>query len=274
MKTNTLLKWLVLPASTFVLIGCGGGSSSSAVAATGQAFYVDSAVEGLDYSCGSLPKGKTGPNGEFTFEKEKGCTFSLDTIKLRDIAADKLKDGKQIQETNVEIARVLLSLDHDRNFNNGITIDSDIVGALVDASISNFADILTEWSSLIPVEWPGAIFSHLVSESKAKVHLVKNILQKHSLYTNMNISGENNMLAKWTFNADFSSVSVEIEGGVSDSESVSVHFDEGSLTFSTTNHGNIVKIKNITDEYLLIAINGDETRLYYDEAKARAYFLN
>jgi hypothetical protein len=55
---------------------------------------------------------------------------------------------------------------------------------------------------------------------------------------------------------------------------VSVHFDEGSLTFSTTNHGNIVKIKNITDEYLLIAINGDQTRLYYDETKARAYFLN
>ena len=49
MKTNTILKWLMLPASTFVLIGCGGGGggSASGSVATGQAFYVDSAVQGV-----------------------------------------------------------------------------------------------------------------------------------------------------------------------------------------------------------------------------------
>ena len=107
MKTNTLLKGLVLSASTFALIGCSGGTDSTVTSAvsTAEAFYVDSAVEGLDYSCGSLSPGKTGPNGEFTFEVGQGCTFSLDTIKLHDVAADQLANGKQIQETMLKLRR-------------------------------------------------------------------------------------------------------------------------------------------------------------------------
>ena len=259
MKTNTLLKWLVLPASTFALIGCGGGGSSSAVATTGQAFYVDSAVQGVDYSCGSQT-GVTGSKGEFTFESGKSCTFSLDKIKLRDVAAEELKNGKQIQETNIDIARVLLSFDSDHNPSNGIQISSSFVKSFMELGITKFEEIL---SSFLPG------FT-MVSVAEAKLHLIESILQERTLYTN--ILGQNHSLESWTFAANFSSVtSVELEGG-NERETVGLSFDSRTLTFTSSDH-DTVEIKNITKEYLLIAINGDETRLYYDEAKARAYFL-
>jgi len=266
MKTNTILKWLVLPASTFVLIGCGGGGggSASGSVATGQAFYVDSAVQGVDYNCGSQV-GVTGSKGEFTFEIGQSCTFSLDKIKLRDVAADQLENGKQIQETNVKIAQVLQSLDDDRNPDNGISIDADIVKSLIESGVSTFTDIFNVWSSYLP-----GTSSSLVSEAAAKVHLIESIVKEHTLYTN--IYGQAHTLESWTFNADMTSVGVvEIEGG-SDTETVSISFDSGTFTFSTSSDR--IKIEEITEDYMRIAINGDETRLYYDEAKARDYFLN
>ena len=261
MKTNTLIKWLVLPASTLAIIGCGGGSTSTSTAvATAQAFYVDSAVEGVDYSCGTQT-GVTGSQGEFTFEVGQNCTFSLDKIKLRDVAADQLENGKQIQETNVEIAQVLLSFDSDHNPSNGIQISTSLVKSFVELGITKFEEILTSFL-------PGFT---LVTEADAKVHLIQSILQERTLYTN--ILGQSHTLESWTFNADFSSVtSVELEGG-NDRETISLSFDSGTFTF-TSSEGDMVEIKSITEEYLLIAINGDETRLYYDEAKARAYFLS
>jgi len=269
MKTNTILKWLVLPASTFVLIGCGGGgggsgsASGSASVATGQAFYVDSAVQGVDYRCGSQV-GVTGPKGEFTFEVGQSCTFSLDTIKLRDVAADKLKDGKEIQETNVKIAQVLQSLDDDHDSYNGINITSDKVKDIVESGCTTLTDIFNDWSS---------VFSSvtMVSEMDAKAHLIGSIVKEHTLYTN--ISGQAHTLESWTFNAGMTSVGVvELEGG-SDTETVSISFDSGTFTFTSTS-GDRIEIIEITEDYMLIAFNGDETRLYYDEAKARAYFLN
>jgi len=260
MNTNTILKWLVLPASTLAIIGCGGGGSSTpSSVATGQAFYVDSAVQGVDYNCGTQ-SGVTGTRGEFTFDVGQGCTFSLDKIKLRDIAADQLENGKEIQETNVKIAQVLLSFDSDRNPSNGIQINSSFVKSFMELGITKFEEIL---SSFIPG------FT-MVSVAEAKLHLIESILQERTLYTN--ILGQNHSLESWTFAANFSSVtSVELEGG-NERETVGLSFDSRTLTF-TSSDGNAVEIKNITKEYLLIAINGDETRLYYDEAKARAYFL-
>jgi len=267
MKTNTILKWLVIPSSTFVLIGCGGGGgSSSSAIATGQAFYVDSAVQGANYNCGTQ-SGVTGSKGEFTFEVGKSCTFSLDKIKLRDVAADELANGKVIQETNIKIAKVLLSLDSDHNPENGITIDVNRVKKMVESGWTTFTDILNDWSEL----FSGTI---IISDMEAKAHLIKSILKAHTLYTNINT--QSGTLESWSFSADFNSVVVtEIEGG-SDTDTVSVHFD-GNSTFTFGTHlidQKRLVIKEIKEDYCIVLLDGDETRLYYDEAKARAYFLN
>jgi len=263
MKTKHIVQWLVLPASTFFLVGCGGGSGSdtSVSVATGQAFYVDSAVSGVDYTCGGHT-GVTGSKGEFTFESGHSCTFSLEKIKLREVTADKLENGKEIQETNIDVARVLLSLDRDHNPDNGISIDGGIVKSLIDFGMTKFEDILQEWSFI-----PGFT---MISDAAAKAHLIKSIVKAHTLYTN--IDTQMNTLESWSFSADMSSVKVlEIEGG-NDSQSLNLTFDENRFTFTTV-QGDSVEIENINDTYMTIRINGDETRLYYNEAKARAYFL-
>ena len=266
MKTNTILKWLVLPASTFVLIGCGGGGGGSASVSTGQAFYVDSAVQGVDYNCGSQI-GVTGSNGEFTFEVGQSCTFSLDTIKLRDVAADKLKDGKQIQETSIDTARVLQSLDKDNNPENGIDINTDRVKEIVESGCTTLTDIFNDWSSL----FSGVA---MVSVDHVKAHLIGSILKSHTLYTDIN--AEHGTLQSVSFNADFDSVVVtEIEGG-SNTETISVNFDKiNKITFGTNliNPDTLI-IEKITEDYCEVFFKTHATRFYYDEAKARAYFLN
>lgn len=263
MKTKQILQWSVLSASTLFIVGCGGSSSDVGTSvATGQAFYIDSAVSGVDYSCGGQT-GVTGSKGEFTFEVGHNCTFSLDKIKLREVAADQLQNGKEIQEKSIDVARVLLSLDSDHNPDNGIQVDSGLVKSLVEFGMTKFEDILNGWYAVIPG------FS-LVSDAVAKAHLIQSIVKEKTLYTNS--SAQMGTLESWSFSADLSTVKVvEIEGG-NDEDTISVHFDENNFTFTSASGDSIV-INNITESYFLIAINGDETRLYYDEAEARAYFL-
>ena len=132
----------------------------------------------------------------------------------------------------------------------------------------------------IPFELPGDILATLVSAADAKAHLIESIVQEHTLYTN--ISGESNTLKSWTFNADDQYRCSRDRGGT-DSENISIQFDSGTFTFTSTDDSLVfnndsglkIEIKEIQTDYMTIVIDdGVETRLYYDEAKARAYFLN
>lgn len=263
MNSKKIMQWFVLPASTLFLIGCGGGSGTATTAvATGQAFYVDSAVSGVDYSCGGQ-SGVTGDRGEFTFEVGQSCTFSLDKIKLRDVAADQLENGKEIQEKNIEVARVLLSLDSDHNPANGIQVDTGFVKSMIDYGMTKVEDILNEWYAVIPG-------FRLVDAATAKAHLIRSIVTGKTLYTD--ISGQMGTLESWSFSADLGTLStMELEGG-NEKATLSIDFNAGTFSFSTADGDRIV-VKQIREDYLLVRINGDESRLYYDEAKARAYFL-
>ena len=91
------------------LAGCGGGSGSSTTpqtATTGTGYYVDSAVAGVNYTCGSQT-GTTDKDGKFTFEKGQDCTFELAGITLKKVPADNLADNTKVVENNVSVARFL-----------------------------------------------------------------------------------------------------------------------------------------------------------------------
>ncbi len=165
----------------FVMVGCGGGSSADTSSggttpaapsvSTGTAYYVDSAVSGVDYKCGSQ-EGVTGTDGEFTFEVGGSCTFYLGDIKLRDVDATLLEDGAIVRETDVNIGRILQSLDSDSNPDNGITINKDIVRALSDAGITKFPEIDDEMNEMLEViENNGGT---VVSEADAEAHMFTN----------------------------------------------------------------------------------------------------
>jgi len=108
--------------ASLLLIGCGGsGSSSGTTSTTGTGYYVDAAVKGIDYTCGSH-SGVTGEDGNFTFEVNKKCTFKLGNLTLREVNASVLTDGLTILEDHPDVARLLQTLDSDGNASNGIDV--------------------------------------------------------------------------------------------------------------------------------------------------------
>ncbi len=68
-----------------MLAGCGGGGGSAGGSAAQTGQFFDDPVSGLTYVCtgGSQTyQGTTGPLGEFTFETEQACTFSVGKVSL------------------------------------------------------------------------------------------------------------------------------------------------------------------------------------------------
>ncbi len=106
--------------ASLLFAGC-GSSSSSTEASTGVAYYVDSAIQGIDYDCGT-EQGVTGEDGKFTFEKNKNCSFTVGNVLLREVNASTLKDGMTILEDDAHTARFLQTLDRDGNASNGIEV--------------------------------------------------------------------------------------------------------------------------------------------------------
>jgi hypothetical protein len=163
----------ILSVSTAVLLfsGCGSGSlgSTPETALTGQ--FVDSAVQGLEYSCSSGTNDVTNINGDFTCKVGDNITFSINGFVIGDATAQEIITPKTLQPTDatamVNIAQLLQTLDSDNNPNNGITLDSSspAVQALTALTDVNFTQ----------VDFDSAITSYigktLVDETTANEHL-------------------------------------------------------------------------------------------------------
>jgi len=111
--------------ATIAISGCGGGGSSN----SGVAYYHDSAVEGVEYICGSK-SGVTNKDGGFIYESGKNCQMKLANLTLRDIPPTQLSNEAIIIEDNPKVAAFLQSLDIDGDPDNGITINKEEVEAL------------------------------------------------------------------------------------------------------------------------------------------------
>lgn len=104
-----------------------------------RGFYVDSAVEGVDYKCGEQ-NGTTDSNGTFRFEAGKECLFTLGNIVLREFNTTELEDNVVIVEKDIDNARLLQTLDNDGDSDNGIKITRAVLDTIKDNN-----------SSLVPV---------------------------------------------------------------------------------------------------------------------------
>ncbi len=143
--------------ATLLIVGCGsnGGSSSSSLSDSstpsnsseangmtqkiGKGYYVDSAVEGVNFQCGS-ESGVTDNNGTFTFESGSDCNFTLGGVKLRDINGSLLEDNITILETNETVAQLLQTLDSDGNASNGIQISKG-AGKVIRETLPSLSDL-------------------------------------------------------------------------------------------------------------------------------------
>ncbi|RLA66611.1 MAG: hypothetical protein DRQ78_04050 [Epsilonproteobacteria bacterium] len=206
MFVSKFIKYLLMGAALIALNACGNndssnpGSTPSANTTTGT--YVDSAVSGVSYICGT-EQGSTGENGGFTFEIGESCTFSLNGITLRNVEASALSEGITIFEDNLLVAQILQTLDNDGNASNGISIDADIVALLGGTLPSTQAELDTLVALLLQADANGSILydGHSVTEQEAQAHLEET---RQSLdHTAPIITLLGNALIEINHNADF-----------------------------------------------------------------------
>jgi len=101
-----------------------------------RGYYLDSEVKGVNYDCGKY-NGKTANDGLFLFEKGEGCSFKLGETVIRDVKPDELFNGITIIEDNINVARVLQTMDIDNNPENGIDIEEEAVKCIKDTLPKN-----------------------------------------------------------------------------------------------------------------------------------------
>jgi hypothetical protein len=158
------------------LMGCGNSESNTTQGQqeteVGTAYYLDSAVEGVNYQCGDQ-NGTTDVQGMFQFQIGEDCQFTLGDILLKTIPATQLTEGAMIVEDNVTVAAFLQTMDLDGNSSNGIDITPAITKALQENHIKSLPN-----STTLPIIYnilcnTQEYHGHSVTEIEAQEHLQK-----------------------------------------------------------------------------------------------------
>ncbi len=295
---------LVLSATTAALLalsGCGGGDDATQPTAptTGTAYYLDSAVAGVYYRCGTQA-GYTQKDGKFVFEQGKDCSFYIGNVKLKDMQATQLSDGAKIVEQDVKVAQVLQSLDVDGNATNGITITpevADVVNAVVeDINSSTPLDDNTTLVTLLDNSTAGHDLTTLVDaiennvtdfdgsvvdETQAQTHLTqtqtdvtKALFAAKTLYVYSEENGNNYVTevlvngdaTSWQYTTILGGSSVGTEEIVISGDRLSIkHPEEDELDpYTVTIKDKYIELVNINDSSSLY--------FYYNKADAQSIF--
>jgi len=275
----------VAMAAIFSLVGCGGGSDplTPAAAEVGKAFYIDAAVGGVDYKCGTQ-EGVTGTDGSFNFDEGSACTFYLGDIQLRTVDKDLLKDGEKIIEDDVQIAALLQSLDLDGDASNGITLTPEVVEAMATALSSNGGDgtlpktagELTALVAALQAAVPN-YQGQAVSETDAQTHLDETTLQELIVGKTFYMVIEGYRSAD-NLDSVFETV-FSVNGQKSTTEdghtSTNAYIIEGNKVKIDTPFNTYYEVISQNTEYLEIReVDDSESRIlrfYFDKAKADAY---
>lgn len=163
------------PALIVLLTACGGGGGGGSSTISGQ--VVDSLVEGLQYTSGSI-SGLTDANGRFQAAPGADITFrvgdiTLGTLSARDVLnIVDLVDGAELYSTaNPRIyntARFLQSIDDDRDTSNGIQITQQVRDLAVGVSM-DFSD--PSWDSASSTtDFFAALGAPIVGTAAANAH--------------------------------------------------------------------------------------------------------
>ncbi|WP_139694140.1 hypothetical protein [Aeromonas sobria] len=145
MKKNVLALSVVTALSSLALAGCGGDGASTDNGNNGgnvtkptlPATFIDSAVAGLNYTCGNYSD-VTNPQGQFLFNDGDTCAFKLGSIPLGETQVKKGQTmvtpytiaEKGDKDRAIRIAALLQTMDDDNNPANGITLKPDDIAKL------------------------------------------------------------------------------------------------------------------------------------------------
>jgi len=287
--TKKVIATSVVMGAMFTLIGCGGGSggdtntggNNDPKPATVTGVFQDANVAGLNYACSSGKTDVTTNEGEYTCNVGDTVEFSLGGYVLGSVnATSGVVTPMALYPDNLEAATNVLQLLQtlDSGEDGTITIP-DNFSALDDVttppSDPTFDDVMEE-----------ELGEALVEEGAAQTHMLKTLLAGKTLYTT--IWDDIGTLESWSFNEDLtSSTWTELVGG-SATGTGTLSADGMILTFTCTSDSEqvceteptTIEVKEILADYLVLEVRGGELgteieilRLYFDEAKARAYLL-
>jgi hypothetical protein len=270
-----------------LLVGCGSSDTSITGAGdvqTGTGYYVDSAVQGVDYECGTK-SGTTDEDGKFTFEVGKECSFLVAGVPLRTTKADDLVDGVKVLEGNPDVQRFLQSIDNDNNASNGIQIDPKILEvltqALVEHNSTGKVPTNTALDSVVTrvrddvdtfegvVKTPEQVAEHF---AQTLGDSLKELLSGKTFYDVGSYEG-GKWIEKFVINADVTLLTITRDGKT-ETETLSINGDK----LMHGNEGKYVIFTGQTSDYLIFknyhsdgSYDG-EPRFYFSEAKAKAYY--
>jgi hypothetical protein len=180
------------------LAACGGGSGTAAK--TG--YFIDSAVQGLQYKSGTLT-GLTDSTGAFQYEEGQPVTFSIGSLELGSVSVthsrvfpvDLIAGAKDETHPKVSLmAQVLQTLDSDGDASNGITITDSTRQALNQVMQLASADptqAATALTRLLAAATQNRARS-LVGASAAQSHLQANLVQEYAGNWSGSFSGGDN----------------------------------------------------------------------------------
>jgi len=295
---KSILALSIAASSLLLLAGCGSSNNNNKKITTGTGYYLDSAVAGVNYTCGSQ-KGTTDSAGAFTFEKGKDCVFEVAGVALKSVPADNLVDKvKVVEESNVTAA-FLQSLDNDGNPDNGIQITPKVIEVLTKAlqeanikTVPKGTELGTVVSKLDQKD--SDYKGHEVTEEQAQQHLdktqtsvLKNLIVGKTYYIAVNdadpvhvetlqFKGDGNtMLDTWpkqgkevtsAFNYSITNGVLHISGTGGDGENIDSDILKGSITQTNTyikaaNGGLLYKTKQAAQDAL--NNNSSATNSYY-----------
>jgi len=263
--------------ATLLFVGCGGGSSSSSddttnssladVVATptpiptnvavpdrviGKGYYVDSAVEGVEYDCGEK-HGITDENGTFEFDTDMGCEFRLGELKLRELNLMALEDNVTVLEDNITVAQLLQTLDADGDASNGIQlldgvdeVVSETITSLEDLEDTNDTDLLEALHSALEERYGDEYNGTVVDINQTIQHLneTRAELKEENRRTQHDVIAERveiNREAHIAGNSDINATGEAYMGGTTDDNTTVGHYGDVNATMDGTADGNMTR---------------------------------
>ncbi len=207
------------------LVGCSGGGSGSTPTKTG--YFIDSAVEGLEYTSGNTT-GITGADGSFKYEEGKPVTFKIGSMILGSVTVTNSRIfpidliSGAVDETHPKvslIAQILQTLDSDNDASNGITITQSTRQAInqaIEIAVSDPASATNAINQLLNTATSGKA-STLISDADAKGHLQTNLLKEYLGTWTGSYSGNDSGTCNITIGMYVASSGATIEGSCTSS---------------------------------------------------------
>ena len=159
----------------------------------GVGFFIDSPVQGLSYSSASH-SGTTDELGRFDYEEGESMTFSFGDISLPAVSASKAihvsdlyANGLSDTQT-INLARLLLTIDSDGDYDNGIQLSSTAVDPSetpnsLDFDSSSFDTNVNAYITAVANAAGSSSLSTLVSVQEATDHITDTRAEVDGLLT-------------------------------------------------------------------------------------------